>query len=397
MNSKQLINQIDLAFDAGKNQFGLELLREYNSSNFADAASWYRQAVVEEQIGDWAAAGNAYYKCIELAPHISTAYLYAGYWLEQSNHLDAASSLYSLCQEIDPNLLIVNASSSQVSPTILRSKSGSTLLRTHLSNQHRMYANSYAFSKRIRGAIWAQTHDKPVTYRQGDFAPNLFYIPDLPQKPYYEKKEFNWTDSISQNSSIIIDELNTALDDNAVKKQLRPYLAKEFHTPESLANLAGSKEWSALDLFRDGKQNSVTKPLFKKTLELISSIPTYSLDETPFEVFFSLLKPGQEISPHYGQSNHSLTVHLALEIPPDCFLEVAGEQRKWEKGELIIFDDSYLHSAHNQSDEIRIVLIFSVWHPSLSKDEHTAIQQCFKLRQQWMSKRTTKLQQLQPE
>lgn len=397
MTSKQLIKQIDQAFDAGNNQLGLDLIRKYNSTNHADAASWYRQAVVEEQIGDWAAAGSAYFNCIELAPHISTAYLYAGYWLEQSEQLDAAASLYSLCQEIDPDLFIANASNSQATPTSLRAESGSSLLRTYLSNHHRRSSEKYSFPKRIHDAIWIQTHDMPVNYKQDDFAPNLFYIPDLPSKPYYKTKDFNWASNISKNSSLIFNELKKALDNDAVEKQLRPYLAKEFQAPETLVPLAGSKEWSALDLFRDGKKNLAIKDLFKDTLKLMSTIPTYSLDETPFEIFFSLLKPGQEISSHYGQSNHSLTVHLALEIPANCFLKVASEKRFWQKGELIIFDDSYLHSAHNQSDKLRIVLIFSVWNPSLSNEEQNAIRQCFKLRQQWMAERRAKLYQLLPD
>jgi hypothetical protein len=39
----------------------------------------------------------------------------------------------------------------------------------------------------------------------------------------------------------------------------------------------------------------------------------------------------------------------------------------------MIFDDSYEHSAWNDSDAARIVLIFEIWHPALSAAERAAV------------------------
>ena len=132
----------------------------------------------------------------------------------------------------------------------------------------------------------------------------------------------------------------------------------------------------------------------RQTLELIEQLPTYGLDDRPFEVFFSMLQPAWSIDEHYGLSNHSLTCHIGLDIPADCYIEVAHQQRCWQAGKLLAFDDSYLHSAHNNSQLRRIVLIFSVWHPSLSTQEKACVQRAFKHRQSWMAERQAKLQQL---
>ena len=51
---------INKAFDEGQYDRGLQLLRKLNQSGNGDAGSWNRQAVVEEQIGDWAVAGRAH-------------------------------------------------------------------------------------------------------------------------------------------------------------------------------------------------------------------------------------------------------------------------------------------------------------------------------------------------
>jgi Aspartyl/Asparaginyl beta-hydroxylase/Tetratricopeptide repeat len=52
---------------------------------------------------------------------------------------------------------------------------------------------------------------------------------------------------------------------------------------------------------------------------------------------------------------------------------VGGEARETRFGRLMIFDDSYEHSAWNDSDAPRIVLIFEIWHPALSAAERTAV------------------------
>ena len=104
------------------------------------------------------------------------------------------------------------------------------------------------------------------------------------------------------------------------------------------------------------------------------------------------MKPGQHITPHYGLSNHSLTVHLPMITPPDCELVVDGEVRHWEQGRAIAFDDTFLHEAINRSDRDRIVLIFSVWHPDLSDAERKAIQRSFNTRQHWLDQRSAPAQ-----
>ena len=393
MNIPPLIQQADQAFHLGDNILGLEKLREFSQSADANALNWNRLAVVEEQVGEWKNAGIAHYQCIKCAPHIATSYLYAAYWLEQSKLIDAAASLYSLAQEADPGILTIAAATAAPQRAI-RSQAGNKLLRSYLSEQHRGLFEKTKTTQRIKNAIWPQTHDQALSFNSAQFAPQLFYIPDLAERPYFEAEEFDWADELSNNSHIIKNELNAFLQKANSGSTLRPYIPKEFSGEPSLKKLAGSDEWSALDLYRNGELNEEISNSFPKTLGLMKQVPSYGLGSTPFEVFFSLLKPRQEISKHFGESNHSLTVHLALAIPNKCYLEVAGQKRKWIEDELTLFDDSFQHSAHNPSDQQRIVLIFSVWHPSLSDAEKHAIQLSFRTRAQWMTQRTSKIQSL---
>jgi aspartyl/asparaginyl beta-hydroxylase (cupin superfamily) len=43
-------------------------------------------------------------------------------------------------------------------------------------------------------------------------------------------------------------------------------------------------------------------------------------------------------------------------------------------GEAWVFDDTIEHEAWNDSDRIRTVLIFDIWHPYLSEDEKALIE-----------------------
>ena len=65
---------------------------------------------------------------------------------------------------------------------------------------------------------------------------------------------------------------------------------------------------------------------------------------------------------------------VAIDIPEDCAIRVGNETHIWQQGKLMIFDDSFEHEAWNKSNENRIVFIFEIWHPELSKIEIEGLQ-----------------------
>jgi len=48
---------------------------------------------------------------------------------------------------------------------------------------------------------------------------------------------------------------------------------------------------------------------------------------------------------------------------------VGSEVREWVLGEPFLFDDTVEHEAWNESDQDRVILIFEVWRPELTKIE----------------------------
>jgi aspartyl/asparaginyl beta-hydroxylase (cupin superfamily) len=52
---------------------------------------------------------------------------------------------------------------------------------------------------------------------------------------------------------------------------------------------------------------------------------------------------------------------------------VGNETREWLPGKAWVFDDTIEHEAWNRSDQLRVVLIFDIWHPQLSQAERNMI------------------------
>jgi aspartyl/asparaginyl beta-hydroxylase (cupin superfamily) len=88
---------------------------------------------------------------------------------------------------------------------------------------------------------------------------------------------------------------------------------------------------------------------------------------------FSLLKPRTRIPPHTGVTNVRLVTHVPLIIPADCGFRVGNDTRQWVPGTAWVFDDTIEHEAWNLSDQLRVVLIFDVWHPHLTSPERAMV------------------------
>jgi ornithine lipid ester-linked acyl 2-hydroxylase len=97
-----------------------------------------------------------------------------------------------------------------------------------------------------------------------------------------------------------------------------------------------------------------------RTAALLAGVPGLG------NAVFSILLPGKRIPQHRGPYKGLLRYHLALRVPtpPErCWIEVNGERRHWVEGASLMFDDSFPHSAANESDGIRVVLFLDFPRP----------------------------------
>jgi aspartyl/asparaginyl beta-hydroxylase (cupin superfamily)/Flp pilus assembly protein TadD len=381
-HKKALRYLADNAFDRGQESEGLEYLRRLAAEAPTHAPTQYRLAVVEEQIGMPERARDAYARCIKAAPGNMLSYLYAGYFFEAQGDSEAAAQVYSLGAEIDARMTTLHGSPDAEPETARRSKAAFDSIATKMLGLH---AGATKGVPRIEEAKWVQHLEGFSGYREADQKPHEFYIPGIRPLRYLTRGDMLWADAVEAAFDDIRAELLAALPH--ADEAGRPYLDAGQQLGPEFDPINGTMNWTALDLYRDGKPNEALLKSFPKTLAALGAAPLVCVGDEPFEVFFSLLKPHQHIPPHFGLSNHGITVHLPLIVPKDCQIRVGQEWRPWVEGELIAFDDSFDHEARNDSDDLRVVLIFEVWHPDLTGDEVEAVRASFRARAQWLQAR----------
>lgn len=80
---------------------------------------------------------------------------------------------------------------------------------------------------------------------------------------------------------------------------------------------------------------------------------------------FALLPAGSRLGRHRDPFAGSLRFHLGLATPndPRCWIEVDGERAYWRDGEPLLFDETYVHEAMNETQEDRLILLCDVERP----------------------------------
>ena len=164
---------------------------------------------------------------------------------------------------------------------------------------------------------------------------------------------------------------------NKIKYQILEETTQVYKTKQNLWI-----EWSEKELYSESKSDGwMIFPFFafgiwvKENCEkcpeiykFIKNIPHLKL------ATLSKLKGGTKLKEHKGWASHSnyvIRCHYGLIIPEkSCYIYVRddkiGKSQKvyHNKFEWLIFDDSKIHYAHNQSEEDRIVLIIDITRPN---------------------------------
>ena len=133
-------------------------------------------------------------------------------------------------------------------------------------------------------------------------------------------------------------------------------------------------DWKALYVFRKGRLVADTAALVPETYRIVDELAVRTGLLCPLlESHFSTLLPGAVIPPHCDLWNFSINLHFAIDIPKECAIRVAGEERTWTEGNCLLFDYSFLHDAYNRSDRPRTCLLLDLWHPDVTLPERDAL------------------------
>jgi len=201
---------------------------------------------------------------------------------------------------------------------------------------------------------------------------NQLHVPRLPAIPFFDRAQFPFLAKLEAKTAVIRAELEAAL--AAARDQFVPYIQYAPGQPvNQWQELNHSLRWSTLHLLRNGKRVEENLTRCPETSRALAELPLADIDGLCPNAMFSALAPKSHIPPHNGETNARVIAHLPLIVPEGCSYRVGYDWRRWQVGETLIFDDTMEHEARNDSDELRVVLIFDLWNPLLAPDERELV------------------------
>jgi aspartate beta-hydroxylase len=231
-----------------------------------------------------------------------------------------------------------------------------------------------------RASVDALQHgrwDEAVAIMAGRSAPyhsqcNQLHVPRLPALTFHDPAQFPWIPVLQAQTAAIQAELQALVQRQAA--EFVPYVAYAPGTPvNQWGELNHSRAWSSYHLWAHGQPVEAHLAQCPRTAEALSAVERVDIAGLCPNAMFSALQPHTRIPPHTGETNARLVAHLPLVVPERCAFRVGYDWRPWEEGKVFVFDDSIEHEARNDSDQLRVVLIFDVWNPLLSLAERDMV------------------------
>jgi aspartyl/asparaginyl beta-hydroxylase (cupin superfamily) len=174
---------------------------------------------------------------------------------------------------------------------------------------------------------------------------------------YFETTGKDWAEVLEKNSAKIIAELSILFEQK--NNLLTPYFAQEMQSNKT--------NWRTVGFFFWGKKNHDVNRMFPETAKILRQIPHL------VSASVNMLEPNSIIKAHFGDTNAVYRCHLGLKIPdglPKCGFKVKEEWRAWENGKLLIFLDAHTHSAQNNSEYPRFILLLDVMRPEFTQKKN---------------------------
>lgn len=173
-------------------------------------------------------------------------------------------------------------------------------------------------------------------------------------EPYFfNSADLPWAGIVESQWTIIRDELREFIVSR--RAELLPYV--------DVTMASRPNRWRTIGLMFWTRKEQANCAKFPRTWAILSGVPNM------IAASFNLLEEKTTIKAHFGNTNGIFRCHLGLEIPapaPQCGFRVGSEVRSWEQGKLMIFCDAHEHTAWNNADADRYVLVMDVMRPEFA-------------------------------
>jgi beta-hydroxylase len=173
----------------------------------------------------------------------------------------------------------------------------------------------------------------------------------VPSTPYLSSADFHDLRPLEQHWQEIRDE--------ALKLRDMQKIRAAGNNDDAGFNSFFKEGWKRFYLKWYAASHPSAERLCPKTVALLRGIPSVKA------AMFAELPPGGKLNKHRDPFAGSLRYHLGLVCPntDDCFIEVDGQRYSWRDGKAVVFDETYIHWARNDSNENRIILFCDIERP----------------------------------
>ncbi|MFA9419008.1 MAG: aspartyl/asparaginyl beta-hydroxylase domain-containing protein [Gammaproteobacteria bacterium] len=180
-----------------------------------------------------------------------------------------------------------------------------------------------------------------------------YLLSKVPIQPFSDIKYYPELQKIEDNWEVIRDEAMALYDGG--------YVGVGEDLPAS--GFYKNGRWKSFYLKSFSNKIPSAYELAPKTMALIDQVPSMHM------ALFAVLMPGKDLKKHHDPFAFTLRYSLGLSTPnsSDCCLVVDGLDMPWEDGKSYIFDETYMHSVYNNTDQIRIILMTDVDRPLYAK------------------------------
>lgn len=326
------------------------------------------------RLGDAEVAGRTVDRVLEAHPSNFAALLFKADVLQDRGDMQAATQYYAAALRCAPP---EDRRSPALHSEVARAARMQQQMQTSIESHLRTSLRESGFvegdaTQRYEEAVDILFSRRSIYVQQ----PEYFYYPGLPQRQFYERAEFPWIADMEAATDAIREEAQGLLADESA---FRPYLHARAGQPQAGGGpkLLNDINWSACYLIEQGRVVEDNAARCPRTMAALEHAPLCKVEGKTPNVLFSLLRPQTRIEPHNGLFNTRLICHLPLIVPDGCRLRVGNETRSWEEGRMLIFDDSIEHEAANDSDRLRVVLLFDIWRPELGDRDHDFVRAVF--------------------
>jgi ornithine lipid ester-linked acyl 2-hydroxylase len=175
----------------------------------------------------------------------------------------------------------------------------------------------------------------------------------IPDQPFFDTDDFPWIREIEANWKAIRAELDAVL---AYQDALPNF--QDISTDQY--NITDDDRWKTFFLYGYGFRSDANCARCPETARLVEQIPGMQT------AMFSIFAPHKRIPPHDGPYKGVVRYHLGLRVPePEELvgIKVGGQLAHWREGKSLVFDDTFVHEAWNDSDETRVVLFVDFVRP----------------------------------